>query len=81
MYAIYPVKYVWNNTYILIVNFAFLSAFIMSKRNIAYIKPDEPAFLKRLKQSIGYKEGTTVETKVFILRYILESSIFALYFF
>lgn len=27
-----------------------------NSRNIAYIKPDEPAFLKRIKQEIGYKE-------------------------
>lgn len=36
----------------------------MSKRSVSFIKPDEPAFLKRLKQEIGYKEGPTVETKV-----------------
>jgi len=36
----------------------------MSKRNIAYIKPDEPAFLKRMKQQIGYQEPDTVEAKV-----------------
>lgn len=28
----------------------------MSKRNVAYVKPEEPAFLKRIKQEIGYKE-------------------------
>jgi hypothetical protein len=28
----------------------------MAKRNVAYIKPDEPAFLKRIKQEIGYQE-------------------------
>ena len=27
-----------------------------NKRNVAYIKPEEPAFLKRIKQEIGYKE-------------------------
>ena len=37
----------------------------MSKRNnIHYIKPEDPSFLKRLKEQIGYKEGPTVETKV-----------------
>lgn len=36
----------------------------MSKRNISYIKPEEPNFLKRLKEQIGYKEGPTVDTKV-----------------
>lgn len=35
----------------------------MSKRNVAFIKPDEPSFLKRMKEQIGYKEGPTVETK------------------
>jgi hypothetical protein len=29
----------------------------MPKRNVAYIKPDEPAFLKRIKQQIGYVEA------------------------
>lgn len=35
----------------------------MSKRNIAYIKPQEPSFLRKLKEQIGYKEGPTVDTK------------------
>lgn len=35
----------------------------MSKRNVAFIKPDEPAFLKRIKKQIGYKEGPNVDTK------------------
>ncbi|CAG9799521.1 unnamed protein product [Chironomus riparius] len=35
----------------------------MSKRNVAFIKPDEPAFLKRMKQQIGYQEPDTVEAK------------------
>ncbi|KAJ8919867.1 hypothetical protein NQ315_006396 [Exocentrus adspersus] len=35
----------------------------MSKRHVAYIKPNEPSFLKRLKQEAGYKEGPTVDTK------------------
>ena len=34
------------------------------KRNaVSFIKPEEPAFLQRMKQQIGYKEGPTVETK------------------
>lgn len=33
------------------------------KRGIQYIKNDEPAFLKRMKQQAGYKEGDNVETK------------------
>lgn len=36
----------------------------MSKRHITYIKPEEPSFLKKLKQQAGYKEGPTVDTKV-----------------
>ena len=35
----------------------------MSKRNITYIKPQEPSFLKRLKAEAGYKEPDTIETK------------------
>ncbi|XP_070151808.1 uncharacterized protein KIAA1143 homolog [Polyergus mexicanus] len=33
------------------------------KHNISYIKPNEPKFLRELKQQIGYKEGPTVDTK------------------
>lgn len=36
----------------------------MSKRNIAYIKPQEPSFLRKIKEQVGYKEGPTVDTKV-----------------
>lgn len=38
----------------------------MSKRkhNIAYIKPNEPKFLRQMKEQIGYKEGPDVNTKV-----------------
>ncbi|XP_065217473.1 uncharacterized protein KIAA1143 homolog [Planococcus citri] len=35
----------------------------MSKRNVVFSKPDEPLFLKKLKQQIGYCEGPTVDTK------------------
>ncbi|XP_015586043.1 uncharacterized protein KIAA1143 homolog [Cephus cinctus] len=37
----------------------------MSKRkhNISYIKPEEPKFLREMKERIGYKEGPTIETK------------------
>jgi len=38
--------------------------FEMSKRNkIAYIKPQEPSFLRKLKEEANYKEGPTVDTK------------------
>lgn len=36
----------------------------MSKRQVTYVKPDEPSFLKKLKQQAGYQEGPTVDTKV-----------------
>ena len=36
----------------------------MSKRPITFNKPEDPSFLKKIKASIGYKEGDTVETKV-----------------
>lgn len=35
----------------------------MSRRNVSYVKPSEPAFLKRLKERVGFKEGPTIETK------------------
>lgn len=35
----------------------------MAKRNISYIKPQEPAFLTRLKEQAGYVEKDTVDTK------------------
>nr|XP_016934327.1 uncharacterized protein KIAA1143 homolog isoform X1 [Drosophila suzukii] len=36
----------------------------MSKRNnISYVKPQEPSFLRKLKEEIGYKEGPSIETK------------------
>ncbi|XP_034232962.1 uncharacterized protein KIAA1143 homolog [Thrips palmi] len=33
------------------------------KRNVAFLKPDEPAFITRMKAAAGYKEGPTVDTK------------------
>lgn len=35
------------------------------KHNISYIKPDEPKFLRELKEQVGYKEGPTIDTKVY----------------
>ncbi|KAK2188977.1 hypothetical protein NP493_119g10009 [Ridgeia piscesae] len=35
----------------------------MSKRNISYTQQDEPAFLKRFKEKIGYKEGPDINAK------------------
>ncbi|KAK4020070.1 hypothetical protein OUZ56_002066 [Daphnia magna] len=34
------------------------------KRNqVSYIKPNEPAFLRRLKQEAGYRDGPDIDTK------------------
>ncbi|XP_053953012.1 uncharacterized protein KIAA1143 homolog [Anastrepha ludens] len=33
------------------------------KRNISYVKPQDPSFLVKLKAQIGFKESPTVETK------------------
>nr|XP_033328289.1 uncharacterized protein KIAA1143 homolog [Megalopta genalis] len=33
------------------------------KHNVSYIKPDEPKFLRELKERVGYKEGPTIDTK------------------
>ncbi|XP_012165943.2 uncharacterized protein KIAA1143 homolog [Bombus affinis] len=33
------------------------------KHNVSYIKPNEPKFLRELKEQIGYKEGPTIDTK------------------
>uniref|UniRef100_A0A182NIA6 DUF4604 domain-containing protein n=1 Tax=Anopheles dirus TaxID=7168 RepID=A0A182NIA6_9DIPT len=35
----------------------------MPKRNVAFIKPDEPDFLKKMKAQIGYREGPSVDDK------------------
>ncbi|XP_065570713.1 uncharacterized protein KIAA1143 homolog isoform X3 [Artemia franciscana] len=36
----------------------------MSKRNnIGFSKPPEPAFIRRIKEQIGYKEGPNIDTK------------------
>lgn len=40
------------------------------KRNVAYIKPQEPEFLARLKREAGFVEGPTVDTKVRFQMYI-----------
>ncbi|KAI0217883.1 hypothetical protein LSAT2_030344 [Lamellibrachia satsuma] len=38
----------------------------MSKRNISYTQQDEPAFLKRFKEKIGYKEGPDINAKRYV---------------
>lgn len=37
------------------------------KNNILYVKPDDPSFLKQMKIDAGFKEGDTIDTKVFNL--------------
>lgn len=37
------------------------------KHNIAYIKPEEPKFIRELKAQMGFKEGPDVNTKVYNL--------------
>ncbi len=37
---------------------------VMSKRNISYISHDEPTFIKRFKEKVGYKESASVDSKV-----------------
>lgn len=43
-----------------------LVVYKMPKAKIAYVQNDEPDFIKKFKQKVGYKEGPTVDTKVFI---------------
>lgn len=33
------------------------------KRNVAFIKPQDPSFLQKLKAEIGYKEGPDIDAK------------------
>uniref|UniRef100_UPI0035901A85 uncharacterized protein KIAA1143 homolog isoform X1 n=1 Tax=Myxine glutinosa TaxID=7769 RepID=UPI0035901A85 len=35
----------------------------MAARNVSYVRPAEPAFLRRFKERIGHQEGPTVDTK------------------
>lgn len=42
------------------------------KRNqVLFTKPDDPKFLKLIKEQAGYKEGPTVDAKVFIQRFTI----------
>ena len=34
------------------------------KNNILYVKPEDPSFLRQMKEDAGYKEGDSIETKV-----------------
>ena len=46
----------------------------MSRRNVAYTKPDEPNFIKALKSKVGYKEPSTVGRISVVIRTNLNSS-------
>ncbi|CAM1292675.1 KIAA1143 (predicted) [Pycnogonum litorale] len=35
----------------------------MSKRNVSFIKPKDPSFLKKLKVKVGYQPGPDINTK------------------
>lgn len=39
------------------------------KRNISFTKPPEPSFIKKMKESIGYQEPDTIETKMKVADY------------
>lgn len=43
-----------------------LLVYKMPKAKIAYVQNDEPDFIKKFKQKVGYKEGPTVDTKVLV---------------
>ena len=36
----------------------------MPKRNIQYTKHEDPSFIAKFKQNVGYKDGPNVDTKV-----------------
>lgn len=37
--------------------------FNMAGRNVSFLKPETPSFIKKFKDKVGYKESATVETK------------------
>lgn len=43
-----------------------LLVYKMPKAKIAYVQNDEPDFIKKFKQKVGYREGPTVDTKVLV---------------
>lgn len=57
-------SYLWSAIQLFV---GWLKCWTMSKRNIAYVKPQDPSFLAKLKQQIGYSEGPNVETKVIMI--------------
>lgn len=54
------------------IKFNYNNLLEMSKKkhNIAYIKPEEPKFIRELKAQIGFKEGPDINTKVLIYLFI-----------
>jgi len=49
------------------------------KRNVQFLKPEEPDFIKKLKARAGLTEGPDVETKVFITQLFIFSLFFLFY--
>lgn len=48
---------------------------------VSYVRPEEPKFLRELKEKIKYKEGPTINTKVNICdRYIIFIRTFIFFF-
>lgn len=45
----------------------------MAKRNISFTKPPEPSFIKKMKESMGYQEPDTIETKMQVQPYDAEN--------
>jgi hypothetical protein len=41
------------------------------KRNVEFLKPEEPDFIKKLKASVGLTDGPNIETKVFIFFFLI----------
>ena len=39
------------------------------KRNVSYVSQEEPAFLTKFKERVGYKEGPGIDAKVYVKLY------------
>ena len=46
------------------------------KKNVAYVKPQEPSFLTKLKREAGYVAGPDINTKVSRIKYIFIMNVF-----
>lgn len=50
------------------------------KRNIEFSRPDEPSFLKKLKNQIGYQNNeVTIETKVLKFNFKFKDKIISIF--